>query len=137
MSRKDVLKFAKENPQCAFASADGDQPRVRMFLSVFFDDDKIYFTTGAGKSVYKQLSKNPKVELCYLSKDFRMMRITGRVEAVDDRKKKQRLIEEKDYLKGFAADDPDFILLRLTDGKARFWTIENNLSEDGLELIDI
>lgn len=137
MTIKDVIAFAKENPVCGVATIDGDQPRVRAFLSLFFEDDRIYFTTGAVKNVFKQLSGNPKVELLYLAGDFRkMMRVTGAFEIVDDRQKKQRLIEEKEYLKGFKADDPEFVLLRLSHGQARFWTLRDNLNERDIPVIE-
>lgn len=137
MTIKDVIAFAKENPVCGVATIDGDQPRVRAFLSVFFEDDRIYFTTGAVKDVFRQLNKNPKVELLYLAKDFReMMRVTGSFEMVDDRQKKQKLIDEREYLKGFKADDPEFILLRLSHGRARFWTLQNNLKEGEIPVIE-
>lgn len=137
MNYKDVLKFVGDNPVCSVATMDGDQPRVRVFLTVLFEDGKIYFTTGAMKSVYRQIARNRKVELCYCSGDFgRMLRITGEFEIVDDRARKQKLIDERDYLKGFSADDSAFILLRLPHGKARFWTIADNLGEDGVEAID-
>ncbi len=138
MSYKDVLAFVKENPVCFLATLDGEQPRVRAFLSVLFDDDRIYFTTGATKNVFEQLSRNPRIELCYCSRDFsKMMRITGEIEIVDDRAKKQRLIDERDYLRNFNADDPQFILLRLSHGKARFWTMTNNMKENDLEVIEL
>lgn len=137
MSYEDIIAFAKQNPICSIATVDGDQPHVRGFLSVFFDDNKIYFTTGATKNVFKQLSKNPKVELCYLARDFsKMMRITGKIEVVDDRTKKQKLIDEMDYLRGFKADDPNYILLCLSYGKARFWTLANNMREKDIEIIE-
>jgi len=137
MSFKDVLAFAKENPVCSIATVDNDQPRVRAFLTVLFDDDKIYFTTASTKNVFKQLAKNPKVELCYCSQDFsKMMRITGEIEVIDDRAKKQKLVDERDYLKGFKADDPNFKLLRLSHGSARFWTLENNTRENEIEAIE-
>ena len=138
MSYKDVLAFVKENPVCFLATLDGEQPRVRAFLSVLFDDDRIYFTTGATKNVFEQISKNPRIELCYCSRDFsKMMRITGEIEIVDDRAKKQRLIDERDYLKNFKADNPQFILLRLSHGKARFWTMADNMKENDLEVIEL
>lgn len=137
MNFNDVITFAKENPVCAFSTVEGDQPRVRGFLSVFFDDNKIYFTTAATKNVFKQLSRNPKVEIYYSSKDFQtMLRITGTVEFVNDLPKKQKLIEERPYLKGFEADDPIYILLRVAHGKARFWTLGNNMREDELPVIE-
>ncbi len=138
MKAKDVIDFVRENPVCTLATADGEQPRARGFLSVLFDDGKIYFTTAATKGVWKQISENPRVELCYLTPDFsRMLRITGEIEEVDDREKKRKLIEERDYLKRFSAGDPVFKLLRLKSGKARFWTIADNMKEDGLEMAEV
>ncbi|GBE06622.1 MAG TPA: pyridoxamine 5'-phosphate oxidase [Nitrospirae bacterium] len=136
MSINDVISFARENPVCGIATMDDDQPRVRAFLTVLFDDNSIYFTTASTKNVFRQLMKNPKVELCYCTQDFsKMMRIAGKIEVIDDPAKKQQLINERDYLKGFTADDPKFKLLRLSHGHARFWTLENNTREDGIEVI--
>ena len=127
-SYSDVIDFIKKNPICTFATVEGNQPRVRGFFTILFDDDCIYFTTGAPKDVYQQLIINPKVELCYLTPGFgTMLRIAGSVEFVDDRVKKQKLIEEKPYLRDFTPDSPEFILLRLTHGTARFWTITDTM----------
>lgn len=132
---QDVLDFVKKNPVCTFATADGDQPRVRGFFTVFFDE-VIHFTTGAPKDVYKQLARNPRVELCYLTPGFGiMLRISGTIEFVDDREKKQKLIEEKSYLRDFTADSPEFILLRLSHGTARFWSITDNMREKDVKAI--
>ena len=51
MSYEDVLAFVKENPVCFIATIDGDQPRVRGFLTVLFGEGKLYFTTGTMKNV--------------------------------------------------------------------------------------
>jgi len=137
LSYADVLNFVKKNPVCTLATVEADQPRVRGFFTVFFDDDRIYFTTGSPKEVYKQLVKNPKVELCYLTPGFGiMLRIAGTIEFVDDCEKKQKLIEEKSYLKDFTADSPEFILLRLPHGTARFWTITDNMREKETRVIE-
>ncbi len=138
MSLENILAFVKENPVCIVATTEGDQPHVRAFLSVIFDDNCIYFTTASTKSVFKQIASNPKVELCYCSQDYsRMMRLTGKFEIVDDRQKKQTLIDERDYLKPWKgkADDPVFILLRISHGAARFWSLENNMKENEIQEI--
>ena len=136
-SYADVIDFIKKNPVCTLATVEGDQPRVRGFFTVFFDDGGIYFTTGAPKDVYKQMTKNPKVELCYLTPGFGiMLRIAGVIEFVDDRAKKQTLIDEKSYLKDFTADSPEFILLQLPHGTARFWTITDNMREKDARVIE-
>jgi len=136
MQLSDVLAFIQKNPVCTLATMDGDQPRARGFFSLLFDDNAIYFTTGSPKDVYTQLEKNSKVELCYLSPSFRMLRITGSMEIVDDRAKKEQLIRGKSYLRGFTADDPRFILLRLPHGRARFWTLADNMRERQLNEIE-
>ena len=142
MDYKDVVAFAKENPATFIATIDGDQPRVRGFLTVFFDgDDRFYFTTGSTKRVYGQISKNPNVELAYFTPDFqKTMRVAGRIEVIEDLPKKQKLLDERDYLKpirdGKGATDPVFKLLRLSHGKARFWTLADNMNEDKLEVIE-
>ncbi len=139
MSYEDVMAFIKENPACFIATADGDQPRVRGFLTVLFGDGKLYFTTGTMKSVYDQLARNPKVELCYHTPDYRTtLRIAGKIEIVDDLAKKKQLVNERDYLKPFKdrPDDPSFVLLRLSHGKARFWTMEQNMREKEIPVIE-
>ncbi len=139
MSREEVLAFVREHPACFIATMDGDQPRVRGFLTVLFDDGKLYFTTGTMKSVHSQLVKNPKIELCYVAPDYRKtLRISGKIEFVDDLAMKQQLANERDYLKPFRdrVDDPSFVLLRLSHGKARFWTIEQNMREREIPVIE-
>lgn len=134
---QNVLDFVKKNPICTLATTDGDQPRVRGFFTIFFDDEVIYFTTGAPKDVYSQLVRNPRVELCYLTPGFGiMLRIAGAIEFVDDRAKKQKLIEEKPYLKDFTPDSREFILMRLPHGIARFWTITDNMREKDATTIE-
>ena len=139
MINEEVLKFVQENPVCCIATIDGNQPRVRGFLTVLFNDGNIYFTTGTMKNIYSQLTMNPNVELCYCSKDFRtMLRIAGSIEMIEDQEKKQQLLNERDYLKSFGgkSDDPRFILLRLSHGQARFWTIQQNMREREIPVIE-
>ncbi len=139
MSYDDVLAFVRENPACCIATMEGDQPRVRGFLAILFDDGKIYFTTGTMKRVYGQLVMNPKVELFFAAPDYRKtLRISGEIEIVDDLPKKQQLVNERDYLKPFKdrVDDPSFILLRLPHGRAHFWSMEMNMREREIPVIE-
>jgi len=139
MSYQEVLAFIRENPACFIATMDGDQPRVRGFLTVLFDDGCLYFTTGTMKSVYDQLSINPKIELCYFSPNFgKTLRISGKIEIVDDLAKKTQLVNERDHLKPYRdrPHDPSFKLLRISHGKARFWTMEQNTREKQIPVIE-
>jgi len=84
-SFQDCVKFANEEiPQriCSFATTEGDQPHVRILSMCFADDKGFYFQTESVKSVYKQLQKNNKVELCFFApKTLVMMRVTGKIES--------------------------------------------------------
>ena len=45
------------------ATVDGDTPKCRPLGFHLLDDGKIYFGVGTFKEVYKQLEKNPKLEV--------------------------------------------------------------------------
>jgi pyridoxamine 5'-phosphate oxidase len=131
----EILAFITQNPVCTLASAEGDQPHARGFLSNIIDG-KLYFTSSTDKAVGRQLRANPKIELCYLSQDFsKMLRIRARMKEADDRAVKQRLIDTRDYLAHFSADDPAFMLLTPVNGEAWFWTLADNLNEDAIESV--
>ena len=62
------------------ATAEGDQPRVRPFSSVAEYEGNAYICCGNFKEVYKQLSADPKVELCGMYKDgTSWLRVTATV----------------------------------------------------------
>jgi uncharacterized pyridoxamine 5'-phosphate oxidase family protein len=135
MNYQDVLDFVTSNPVCSLATSIDNEPHVRAFLTNIVEG-QIYFTTSSQKNVGKQLLENQKAELCYLSVDFsKMLRINTTIEIIDDKEMKQYFIDKKEYLKGFSADDPTFLLLSLSNSNATFWTIENNMQEEKLEKI--
>jgi pyridoxamine 5'-phosphate oxidase len=130
------IQFANENPVTFVSTLDGDQPRVRAFAMWFADKTGFYYHTGTTKEVYRQLSANPKVELCFFSQNpppaGKMMRVAGKVEFLEDLILKSRLIEERPYLKAIGTGKPDnplLVLFRVPHGEAHFWTMENNLRE--------
>lgn len=132
MDLKDCIKFASENPVCYIATDDGDQPRVRAFLMWFADESGFYFHTGFPKDVYKQLNRNPKVEICFNTPKLdKMMRLTGEVEFLDDSDLRARLLEDRPFLKAFmkGPDNPLLAIFRIPRGEAWFWTMADNLKE--------
>ncbi len=135
MDYKDILEFVTQNPVCTIATCRENEPHVRAFLTNIIDD-QFYFTTSSHKNVGVEILQNQKSELCYLAPDFsKMLRINTTLDIVDDKKIKQHLIETREYLKGFSAEDENFILFRLSNSKATFWSLENNMREDTLERI--
>jgi uncharacterized pyridoxamine 5'-phosphate oxidase family protein len=58
-----------------------------------------------------------------------MLRITGEVEFVEDAKLKERVLNDRPFLKSFGLtfDSPGLIIFRIAHGKAHFWTMDSNL----------
>lgn len=61
---QEVYEFLKKCSAYFIATVEGDQPRVRPFGTVNIFDDKLYIQTGKVKNVAKQITLNPKVEIC-------------------------------------------------------------------------
>ena len=136
MNYEKIITFVTQNPVCTLATSTDNKPRNRAFLTNIINN-KIYFTTSLDKNVGKEILENRKIALCYLAHDFStMLRINTTANIVNDIKLKQKMIDEKEYLKNFSADDKNFILFTLSNAKATFWTLENNMNEDKLEVIE-
>ncbi len=73
---QEVCEFLKNCGTYYLATMDGDQPRVRPFGTVLAFEGRLYIQTGKVKDVSKQISKNPKVEICAFSGD-KWLRVAG------------------------------------------------------------
>lgn len=141
-SFQDCVKFVdQEIPQkiCSFSTTEGDQPHVRILSVCFADEKGFYFQTESVKSVYKQLQKNNKVELCFFApKTLVMLRATGKVEFLDDPGLKSKIYNDRPYLKKAGIkgpDDPLFVIFRVGSGEAWFWTMADSMKEAQIERI--
>jgi len=142
MDFQDCVKFATENPVCYVATMDGDQPRVRGFLMWYADASGFYFMTMSPKEVTKQLHKNPKVEVCFYNnppglQDTKQMRVTGEVEFLDDEQVREKAYQARSFLDAIVGYTvrPIIQVFRISTGEAHFWTLPDNLKEQGLERI--
>jgi uncharacterized pyridoxamine 5'-phosphate oxidase family protein len=119
---QEVYDFLKKCGTYYLATADGDQPRVRPFGTYHIYDGKLYIQTGKSKDVSKQMTANPKVEICaHDSENGTWIRIAAtavedpRIEAI------QSLLDAYPVLKGrYSADDGNTQVLYLKDATATF-----------------
>jgi len=131
----ECTRFATENPVTYIATVEGDQPRVRAFAMWFADPSGFYYHTGTMKSVYGQLVKNPKVELCFYKPGEgagRLLRVAGKVEFLDDTKLEERLFKDRPWLNDVMKMAPaggKVVIFRLAHGEAWFWTMAENMRE--------
>ena len=89
-----VCEFLKAAGVYYLATAEGDQPRVRPFGTAHIFEGKLYIQTGKIKPVSKQLSANPKAELCAF-KDGVWLRVA--CELVEDDRVEARKSMLDDY----------------------------------------
>jgi pyridoxamine 5'-phosphate oxidase len=143
MTIQDCVKFAGENPACYMATTEGDQPRVRVMAMWYADDTGFYFHSGMMKAICRQLTANPKIEVCFWKPGGEMdpgtmLRIAGKAEFLKDMALNARLLEERPFLKDMGItgpDDPRLAVFRIPHGEAHFWTMANNMREADTEIL--
>lgn len=78
-----VCQFLKDAGVYYLATCEGTQPRVRPFGTVNIFEGRLYIQTGKKKDVSRQLSADPKAEICAF-KDGTWLRLAGTL-VEDDR----------------------------------------------------
>lgn len=117
----EVIKFLEENPVQYLATVGLDgKAKVRPFMFMLEKGGKLYFCTSNQKPVFKEISNSPYIELTTASPEFAWIRISAKAMFSDDTGIKKSIIEKSDIVKAQyqTADNPDFEILYLEDGKA-------------------
>lgn len=73
------------------ATTENDQPHVRPFDGAIIIDNKLFIATGKGKNVYKQILKNPKIEIFGMENN--MIRFTAEAYPIEDEEKNKEIHE--------------------------------------------
>ena len=79
-----VNDFLTETKVFYIATVDGDKPKARPIGFKMLDGDKLWFGIGTFKDVYKQLVKNPNIEIVATKEDGTWLRYYGTAEFVND-----------------------------------------------------
>lgn len=111
------------------ATIDGDQPRLRPVSPVKSDGFTVYVANLRGYHKTVEISKNPKVELCYLDDHHDQVRITGVAEIVTDRRVLQEIWDANPLLRQYLGtiDNPELIVYRVVPGRVRYmkeWALD-------------
>lgn len=139
---QECIQFAKENPVCFVATAEGDQPRVRTFVLEQADDSGFYFTLVTTKKMYGQVCANPRVEICFYHPDqefgrVKQMRISGMLEQVYDPVLLEKAFARRQWIEQQIGKPvkPLLAIFRLNTGNAFFWTFADAAREDQIEIL--
>jgi uncharacterized pyridoxamine 5'-phosphate oxidase family protein len=134
---EQIRTFANENPVAWVATAVDGQPHVRGMAMWFADETGFYFHTGTQKRLSEQLAANPNVEFAFFNPgspdkgDFSMVRITGKVEMVEDAALEEKLFQDRAWLNDIKAAYPDdrIFIFRIPHGNAQYWDMSVNCRE--------
>jgi pyridoxamine 5'-phosphate oxidase len=129
MTKEEILKFLNDNPDFALATSDGNIPHVRTLMLHKANETGIYFMVGKFKDVYRQLSLNPNVELCFHRENFQV-RISGTVENLDkELDLKKEILDARPFMKPWI-DQVGFrhlAVFRVVHGTAVIWSLETEM----------
>ena len=115
MTPEDFVAFLESCGQYFLATMDGDQPRVRPFSFCDVINGEVYFMTRKPKDVYKQLVKNPKVQIAAFPKEGRgWMRITCKLVENETPEVRTHFLNKYPNMKeAHPIDDPDYAFMKL------------------------
>jgi uncharacterized pyridoxamine 5'-phosphate oxidase family protein len=129
MTKDEILKFLNENPAFSLATCEGTIPHVRTLMLHKANETGIYFMVGKFKDVYRQLSLNPSVELCFHTDDFQI-RITGQVENLDkELDLKKEILEARPFMKPWIEQVgiKYMAVFKVKNGIAKVWSLESDM----------
>jgi general stress protein 26 len=123
----EVIRRAKF-PMLATVDEAG-QPRLRPVSPVRVDGFTIYVANLRRYGKTRELSANPRCELCYLDEQHDQLRITGEAEVVTDAQTLHAIWESNPLLRRYLGtpDNPELIIYRIRPTRVRFmreWALE-------------
>ena len=117
---KTVCEFLQKAHVFYVATVEDDQPRVRPFGIAHILDGKLCIMTGKCKPVSRQLSANPKAEICACV-GSEWVRIAGKLMEDDRMETRQAMLDAYPFMKKtYAADDGNMQVLYFKDATATF-----------------
>ena len=115
-----VCKFLDDTGTYYLATVEGDQPRVRPFGTALVFEGKLYIQTGKVKNISKQLTANPKAEICAFD-GGKWLRVAGELINDDRIAPKAAMLEKHPELKGmYKAEDDTTQVLYVRNATATF-----------------
>lgn len=120
MTAEKALQMLREIRDVAFATvSEKGRPEVRIIDVMLVDRDRLYFCTSRGKNFHAQLMQTGYVAVTGLTKDYKSIRLTGKVKIMEDKKIWiDRIFEENPSMKDVYPGESRYILdpFCITDG---------------------
>ena len=93
-----ALQFLRNHKDVALATSEGDIPKLRIFQVMKQEGNVLYFATSEQKAVWRELRKNPNVELIAYEGNV-SVRCSGMVNFNVEEETKRWIYEHNDILR--------------------------------------
>lgn len=112
-----VVTFLQENPVQYLATVGRDgKAKCRPFMFALEKDGNLWFCTNNQKEVYKDMQKNPYVEISVSSPEYAWIRLSGKAVFENNMEVKQGCMENLIVKSQYnTADNPIFEVFYLED----------------------
>lgn len=111
-SMKELYRFIRECGYFFLATANDNEPHLRPMGMLYGDDEALYIATDKRKSVYRELTGNPMVELgSYSLSSRKWARIHGKMTVESNPRIKEEMSEMYPMLKQEYAGEEDVFLV--------------------------
>jgi uncharacterized pyridoxamine 5'-phosphate oxidase family protein len=136
MTKEEIIDFVNANPVCYLATVEDDSPHVRAMGMYKADERGILLQTGTIKGMYREIARNPKIELCFNGGE-KVVRISGTAEFIEDQDLKEEIIKARPFLKPLVKTHGYDVVkvFRVANAVATVWTMATNL--EPVELINL
>jgi uncharacterized pyridoxamine 5'-phosphate oxidase family protein len=117
-----INDFLNEAGVFFLATEDGNQPKIRPLGAHLEMDGKVLFGIGDFKEVYKQMQKNPQVEIVACKQDGHWLRYTGTAVFETDEKYANAMLDAMPNLRNIYNEE--------TGNKLAMFHLENATAVD-------
>lgn len=125
---REVVEFLQGNPVQYLATVGRDnKAKCRPFMFCFEKEGKLWFCTNNEKDVYKEMQKNPEVEISVSSTEYAWIRLSGKVVFENNMSVKEACMSNP-IVKGQynTAENPIFEVFYLENAKATIADFSGN-----------
>jgi len=121
MSFEQVRKIMEEAGSGFLATTDGERAAVRPMGGGTWFGRELWFATSADSAKVAEIKKKPSVEFCFMDKEMRHVRISGRCAVSTDDGDKKKIYDAIPVLKRYykTPTDPGLVVLRTKVDKIR------------------
>ena len=125
-----INQFLDEAGIFFLASEDGKQAKVRPLGAHVEINDKVYFTVGDFKEVYRQMAEDPYIEIvAYKPENRTWLRYTGRAVFEDNKEVEEIILEHLPHLRKAYNEQTGhkMMIFFLADARAQIYDMAGNI----------